>query len=203
MKFGQIHPFESLEIYIFYFQELLQEAEADETEASNWTVKNPRCIPGSNRRRHKRDSVSERLTHGGSLQNLAQSINSEFDTSFACLTSGSNQVYGGSGRRKVSKKYANIPTSVSARQREGGSLPSNVNASHTLASVANFDLVLDKRVSGLCSEEIFFFFVVFFSSFFCFFFLTNFSLGLIFLFLPTRETGDFSIGILRQNNFLF
>merc|ERR1712139_591303 len=53
------------------FKELLQEAEADETEEGHRVICNSRCLPGSNRRRHKRDSVSERLTHGGSLQNLA------------------------------------------------------------------------------------------------------------------------------------
>ncbi|XP_033216058.1 uncharacterized protein LOC117172348 isoform X3 [Belonocnema kinseyi] len=123
------------------FKELLQEAEADETEEGRRAVTNSRCLPGSNRRRHKRDSVSERLTHGGSLQNLAQPINSEFDSSFAYLTSGSSHTYGG-GRRK-GKKHTG--PSVSARQREGGSLPSNVNASHTLASLANLDLVFDKK----------------------------------------------------------
>ena len=128
--------------FSFFFQELLQEAEADETEEGRRAVANSRCLPGSNRRRHKRDSVSERLTHGGSLQNLAQPINSEFDSSFAYLTSGSSHTYGG-GRRK-GKKHTG--PSVSARQREGGSLPSNVNASHTLASLANLDLVFDKKV---------------------------------------------------------
>lgn len=123
------------------FQELLQEVEADETEEGRRVVTSSRCLPGSNRRRHKRDSVSERLTHGGSLQNLAQSINSEFD-GYAYLNSGGSQTYGG-GRRK-GKKHTG--PSVSARQREGGSLPSNVNATHTLASLANFDLVFDKKV---------------------------------------------------------
>ncbi|XP_051160853.1 uncharacterized protein LOC127281269 isoform X4 [Leptopilina boulardi] len=123
------------------FKELLQEVEADETEEGRRVIANSRCLPGSNRRRHKRDSVSERLTHGGSLQNLAQPINSEFDSSFAYLTSGSSHTYGCS--RRKGKKHTG--PSVSARQREGGSLPSNVNASHTIASLANFDLVFDKK----------------------------------------------------------
>lgn len=105
-------------------------------------ISNSRCLPGSNRRRHKRESVSERLTHGGSLQNLAQPITSEFDSSFAYLTSGSCHTYGSS--RRKNKKYTG--PSVSARQREGGSLPSNVNASHSLASLANLDLLFDKKV---------------------------------------------------------
>lgn len=103
---------------------------------------NSRCLPGSNRRRHKRDSVSERLTHGGSLQNLAHPIASEFDSSFAYPTSSSCHTYGSS--RKKNKKY--IGPSVSARQREGGSLPSDVDASHSLASLANLDLSFDKKV---------------------------------------------------------
>ncbi|XP_076249581.1 twenty-four isoform X2 [Calliopsis andreniformis] len=123
------------------FKELLQEAEADETEEGRRIITNSRCLPGSNRRRHKRDSVSERLTHGGSLQNLAQPITSEFDSSFAYLTSGSSHTYG--GNRRKNKKYTG--SSVSARQREGGSLPSNVNASHSLASLANLDLLFDKK----------------------------------------------------------
>ncbi|XP_063979737.1 uncharacterized protein LOC135163829 isoform X2 [Diachasmimorpha longicaudata] len=123
------------------FKELLQEAEVDETEEGRRVVTSARCIPGSNRRRHKRDSVSERLTHGGSLQNLAQPISFEFDSSFAYLTSGSSHTYGG-GRRK-GKKHTG--PSVSARQREGGSLPSNVNATHSLAPLANLDLLFDKK----------------------------------------------------------
>lgn len=103
---------------------------------------NSRCLPGSNRRRHKRDSVSERLTHGGSLQNLAHPIASEFDSSFAYPTSSLCHTYGSS--RKKNKKY--IGPSVSARQREGGSLPSDVDASHSLASLANLDLSFDKKV---------------------------------------------------------
>ncbi|XP_014484156.1 PREDICTED: uncharacterized protein LOC106749322 isoform X2 [Dinoponera quadriceps] len=130
------------------FKELLQEAEADETEEGRRVISNSRCLPGSNRRRHKRESVSERLTHGGSLQNLAQPIASEFDSSFAYLTSGSCHTYGSS--RRKNKKYTG--PSVSARQREGGSLPSNVNASHSLASLANLDLIFDKK-KGFCEER--------------------------------------------------
>ncbi|XP_036145997.1 actin cytoskeleton-regulatory complex protein PAN1 isoform X2 [Monomorium pharaonis] len=130
------------------FKELLQEAEADETEEGRRVISNSRCLPGSNRRRHKRESVSERLTHGGSLQNLAQPLASEFDSSFAYLTSSSCHTYGSS--RRKNKKYTG--PSVSARQREGGSLPSNVNASHNLASLANLDLIFDKK-KNFCEER--------------------------------------------------
>ncbi|XP_011261187.2 actin cytoskeleton-regulatory complex protein PAN1 isoform X2 [Camponotus floridanus] len=130
------------------FKELLQEAEADETEEGHRVICNSRCLPGSNRRRHKRDSVSERLTHGGSLQNLAHPIASEFDSSFAYPTSSSCHTYG--SNRKKNKKY--IGPSVSARQREGGSLPSDVDASHSLASLANLDLSFDKK-KNFCVER--------------------------------------------------
>ena len=119
----------------------MQEVEADENEEGRRAVTINRYLPGSNRRRHKRDSVSEPLTHGGSLQNLVQPVNSEFE-SFAYLSIGSNQ---NCGRRKGRKSSAN-QSSVSARQREGGSLPSNVNATHT--SLANFDLIFDRKVKS-------------------------------------------------------
>ncbi|XP_057323619.1 uncharacterized protein LOC130666529 isoform X1 [Microplitis mediator] len=130
------------------FKELLQEAEVDETEEGRRVVTSSRGIPGSNRRRHKRDSTCEHLTHGGSLQNLAQPLNSEFDSSFTYLTSGSSHTYSG-GRRK-SKKHSG--SNVSARQREGGSLPSNVNASHSLASLVSLDLIFDKK-RDFCEER--------------------------------------------------
>jgi hypothetical protein len=138
------------------FKELLEEAEADESEEGRWTVRSgssaggsSRCLPGSNRsRRHKRDSVSEHLTHGGSLQNLAREpgSSSEFDS---YLASGSAHGLTAAGRRRA-KKHTGL--SVSARQREGGSLPSNVNATHTLAPLANFDLVFDNK-KGLSEEK--------------------------------------------------
>ncbi|XP_044598662.1 GATA zinc finger domain-containing protein 7-like isoform X2 [Cotesia glomerata] len=130
------------------FKELLQEAEVDETEEGRRAVTSSRGLPGSNRRRHKRDSTCERLTHGGSLQNLAQPLNCEFDSSFTYLTSGSSHTY--SGSRRKSKKHSG--SNVSARQREGGSLPSNVNASHSLASLVNLDLIFDKK-RDFCDER--------------------------------------------------
>ncbi|XP_034942414.1 uncharacterized protein [Chelonus insularis] len=126
------------------FKKLLQATEVDETEEGHRVVINSRCIPNTNRRKHKRDSISDRLTHGGSLQNLAQSLSSEFDSNFSYLPSGSSHTYGG-GRRK-NKKHTG--PSVSARQREGGSLPSNVNASHNLTSFINLDLIFDKKRGG-------------------------------------------------------
>ena len=107
-------------------------AEADD-EKGRRVIPNSRCFSGSNRKRQKGEYyVSETdLTHVTSLQELARS---EFDHSFNC------------GKDRSKNKKQNPGPSVSARQREGGSLPSNVNASHNLASLANLDLIFDKKV---------------------------------------------------------
>ncbi|XP_063219857.1 uncharacterized protein LOC134529565 isoform X2 [Bacillus rossius redtenbacheri] len=118
------------------FRELLQEVEADDskdedTHRGNLIRSNDigscRYITGS-RRKNKRDGgISERQTKGGSLQNLVQAFSSEFDgaTNLGYFTSG--HACGG-GRRRSKKNSCNRDgVSVSARQREGGSLPSNVN----------------------------------------------------------------------------
>ncbi|XP_021933600.1 uncharacterized protein LOC110836578 isoform X4 [Zootermopsis nevadensis] len=124
-------------------QELLQEAEADESECGDGhrggagaipeqvvPVSSSRYYSNSNRRRGRRDSaVSERQTRGGSLQNLVHAFNSEFDTSGFGYFSQSSGHSGGVGRRKSKRINSgrDYSVSVSARQREGGSLPSNVN----------------------------------------------------------------------------
>lgn len=113
--------------------------EADETKETRRLIANLKDkspLSGSKSKKQKRHSVSEHLTHGGSLQNLAQ-----LDNSFACSSSNSSHTYGGS--RKKNKKHTG--PNVSARQREGGSLPSNVNASHSFASSTNFE-IFDKKV---------------------------------------------------------
>lgn len=125
------------------FRELLQEAEADESECGDRhrggagaipeqvvPVSGSRCYSNSNRRRGRRDTaVSERQTRGGSLQNLVHAFNSEFDTSGFGYFSQSSGHSGGVGRRKSKRGNSgrDYCVSVSARQREGGSLPSNVN----------------------------------------------------------------------------
>ncbi|KYN35693.1 hypothetical protein ALC56_09991 [Trachymyrmex septentrionalis] len=120
------------------FKELLLKAEADD-EKGRRVIPNSRCFSGSNRKRQKGEYyVSETdLTHVTSLQELARS---EFDHSFNC------------GKDRSKNKKQNPGPSVSARQREGGSLPSNVNASHNLASLANLDLIFDKKKS-FCEER--------------------------------------------------
>ncbi|XP_058788740.1 uncharacterized protein LOC131662813 isoform X2 [Phymastichus coffea] len=141
------------------FKELLQEAEADESEESHWasvTSSAGRCLPrgyggggaGASSRRHNHrrcgDSVSEHLTHGGSLQNLAHDDFDSTTNSLAYLASSGHPRH--RGNLKASKKSH---SSVSARQREGGSLPSNVNATHNFG---NFDLVYERK-KGLSEEK--------------------------------------------------
>ncbi|PSN52658.1 hypothetical protein C0J52_08805 [Blattella germanica] len=125
------------------FRELLQEAEADESECGDGRrgaagsvaeqvvpVSGSRYYSNSNRRRGRRDTaVSERQTRGGSLQNLVHAFNSEFDTSGFGYFGQSSGHSGGVGRRKSKRGNGgrDYGVSVSARQREGGSLPSNVN----------------------------------------------------------------------------
>lgn len=94
------------------FQELLQRAEADErnqraTNASGSQVVRHYNTAYSQRNRNKHSkeaSAAERNSHGGSLQNLYQ-VNDH------------------TANRKARKKTTSA-SSVSARQREGGSLPS-------------------------------------------------------------------------------
>jgi len=133
-----------VEFFIFdMFQELLQEAEADESECGGGRrggtgaipeqvvpVSGSRYYSNSGRRRGRRDTaVSERQTRGGSLQNLVHAFNSEFDTSGFGYFSQSSGHSSGVGRRKSKRGNSgrDYCVSVSARQREGGSLPSNVN----------------------------------------------------------------------------
>ena len=142
-------------------QELLQEAEADETEEGRWAVKNSssssssisfalgaRGARNARRQQHQRrggtdsyysstsstssTSCAERLTHGGSLQNLARELEVEGLGAYLAAT-------GSSSARRRQKRQSG--PSVSARQREGGSLPSNVNA-----NPAKFDEIFAKKV---------------------------------------------------------
>jgi len=109
----------------------LLEAEADETEEGRRVIPNSRCFSGSNRKKQKREYyVSE-------TDLRAILARSEFDS----IGYSNSFNY---GKDKIKNKKQNPGPSVSARQREGGSLPSNVNASHNLAS--NLDLIFDKKV---------------------------------------------------------
>ncbi|GLH13990.1 Uncharacterized protein GBIM_18446 [Gryllus bimaculatus] len=127
------------------FRELLQEAEANEdgdTRRGLAGVGGSRYYSNSNRRRGRRDAqVSERQHRGGSLQNLVHASNAEFDPAAGFggyhsggsrsarkskrLSTGSGSYGSGSGGSGIGRDCGGI--SVSARQREGGSLPSNVN----------------------------------------------------------------------------
>uniref|UniRef100_A0A8D8YNF9 Uncharacterized protein n=2 Tax=Cacopsylla melanoneura TaxID=428564 RepID=A0A8D8YNF9_9HEMI len=111
------------------FKELLQEVEADETtDTSSSGSKNPIHSTASSvrfnraHRRHQQGSggrhISERNRSGGSLQNLVAAYANELEAASGCRGRR-----GAAGRNNLRGSNSN----VSARQREGGSLPSNVN----------------------------------------------------------------------------
>ncbi|KAK6640535.1 hypothetical protein RUM44_012231 [Polyplax serrata] len=107
------------------FRELLQKVEADDSDCS-YPVVGVRGICGRRalrvREGNRGAAISERASRGGSLQNIFHAASSaEFDTHHS------------GGARKKNKRQG-PGSSVSARQREGGSLPSNVNAGWPLES---------------------------------------------------------------------
>lgn len=91
-------------------QELLHKAELEDQKQDSY-YSSSRQYRGNSRRPHP---------HGGSLQDLVDSVNNELD----CDYMGS-QVR----RHPQHSRYAKNSSSVSSRQREGGSLPNNVNSS--------------------------------------------------------------------------
>lgn len=98
-------------ITINFSQELLQHAELEDQARADCYIN---CVSSRSNR------GSNRHTQGGSLQDLVEAVHHEhmLDSDFAI---------GGQTRRHHNsrqKKYS----SVSSRQREGGSLPSNVNS---------------------------------------------------------------------------
>lgn len=101
------------------FKELLAKAEADEREHSGGQRGLSGIGGGGGRYRRglaRKGDVSERNSRGGSLQNLVHALNSDLDH----ITS--------SNRKRGGRRNPQPQVSVSARQREGGSLPCNVNA---------------------------------------------------------------------------
>lgn len=104
--------FDFVRIIVNYSQELLHKAELeDQKQDSFFTSRQYR----GNSRRHPHP-------HGGSLQDLVDSVNNELIAD--CDYMGSQ-----ARRHQQHPRYAKNPTSVSSRQREGGSLPNNVNSS--------------------------------------------------------------------------
>nr|CAD7394681.1 unnamed protein product [Timema cristinae] len=132
--------------------ELLQEAEADETKKSDCQQKHhviksgeiggARASTGGRRRKRDGAYITERQTKGGSLQNIPQEVNAEFDheSSFSYCLRGAS----GSGTRRKKRNsgsFRDSGVSVSARQREGGSLPSNVDGgSGGMLTLSHLDL---------------------------------------------------------------
>nr|CAD7427321.1 unnamed protein product [Timema monikensis] len=133
-------------------RELLQEAEADETKKSDCQQKHhviksgeiggARASTGGRRRKRDGAYITERQTKGGSLQNIPQEVNAEFDheSSFSYCLRGAS----GSGTRRKKRNsgsFRDSGVSVSARQREGGSLPSNVDGgSGGMLTLSHLDL---------------------------------------------------------------
>nr|CAD7570386.1 unnamed protein product [Timema californicum] len=133
-------------------EELLQEAEADETKKSDCQQKHhviksgeiggARASTGGRRRKRDGAYITERQTKGGSLQNIPQEVNAEFDheSSFGYCLRGAS----GSGTRRKKRNsgsFRDSGVSVSARQREGGSLPSNVDGgSGGMLTLSHLDL---------------------------------------------------------------
>lgn len=96
--------------FFFWSQELLQHAELEDQARADCYIN---CVSRSNR-------GSNRHTQGGSLQDLVEAARNDrlLDPDFPL--SGNVRRHQHNSRQK---KYS----SVSSRQREGGSLPSNVN----------------------------------------------------------------------------
>ncbi|KAJ8676422.1 hypothetical protein QAD02_012209 [Eretmocerus hayati] len=109
---------------------------------------------------YNQSSLSEHPTHGGSLQNLALREDADGFVVGGGGPSGSggSHYYGGARRRHLQhqqqphhhqqhqrnrrhgQQHYATSSSVSERQREGGSLPTNVNVTHTLAPTSAADL---------------------------------------------------------------
>ena len=73
---------------------------------------------------------TQRQQHGGSLQDLPEALSNELyytTTNYGSINSGNSGAYNVHGKRHQRQKK--FSSSVSTRQREGGSLPCNVNVS--------------------------------------------------------------------------
>lgn len=97
-----------------FLQELLHKAELEDQKQDSFYSRQYR----NNSRRHAHP-------HSGSLQDLVDSVNNE-------LISDCDR------RHQQHSRYAKNSSSVSSRQREGGSLPNNVNSSGS--SIPSFSL---------------------------------------------------------------
>lgn len=81
--------------------------------------------------RSVRSNRRHQHTQGGSLQDLVDSVNSEH-------LDGDYTLSGQTRRHHQHSRHAKYSSSVSSRQREGGSLPSNVNNPASLACIDTF-----------------------------------------------------------------
>lgn len=131
---------------LHFFQELLQNAELEDQARDTCPFFSSRSVRNNRRHQH---------TQGGSLQDLVDSVNSE-------ELGGDYLLSGPTGRRSHHQQNSRHNTtkyssSVSSRQREGGSLPSNVNvsSSYSPASLACIDTFLfsNYRSSGISTKK--------------------------------------------------
>lgn len=102
-------------------QELLHKAELEDQQQD--TFFSSRQYRGNSRRHHT----------GGSLQDLVDSVNKEQ------LLDGDYTLGSQARRHQQHSRYTKNSSSVSSRQREGGSLPNNVNSS-SCYPIASFSL---------------------------------------------------------------
>lgn len=102
---------------IWFLQELLHRTEQEDQARDSY-------IRGLTSRSARGSNRHHTHTQGGSLQDLVEAVNNEhlFDSEFL-LTGQSKRLLQHNSRHKKNH------SSVSSRQREGGSLPSNVNVS--------------------------------------------------------------------------
>lgn len=92
---------------------MLHKTELEEQARDTCSFNSTRSVRSNRRHQHQQ---------GGSLQDLVDSVNSE-------QLDGDYSLSGQTRRHHQNSRHAKYSSSVSSRQREGGSLPCNVNAS--------------------------------------------------------------------------
>lgn len=117
-----IHLMVELLLFLSLHQELLHKAELEDQQQDSFY--STRQYRGNSRRGH---------SHSGSLQDLVDSVKNE--RLLDCDYMGSQ-----APRHPQHPRYAKNSSSVSSRQREGGSLPNNVNTSSSCHPISTFSL---------------------------------------------------------------
>lgn len=105
---------------------MLHKTELEEQARDTCSFHSTRSVRSNRRHQHQQ---------GGSLQDLVDSVNSE-------QLDGDYSLSGQTRRHHQNSRHAKYSSSVSSRQREGGSLPCNVNASSSYNPLACMDTLL-------------------------------------------------------------